>query len=566
MIDSLIFEALRKMKQRILTAALLMGTAFSLGAQDMYDAQKFSSDLYYGTARTVGMGNAVTAVGGDLGSITFNPAGSSVAGYSQISLTPGVSISSNGTVGSILTDGLSTPDGFGDNNVTRHPRMTLPSFGAVLNVDTHRSRGLVSYAFGITGNATNNFLGEVFGSGVNSRTSYLGYLAATSDGIASADLNQGDNSYYKGYAWQNVSAYQAGLIATYGGYTDKYAGATEFIDESQNIELAGDIDQRYGRLTFGNKYDIVFNWSGNINNVLYIGANFGITSLEYQFDDYLREQALSAQDFPIEFDDGAVRYFNAAKARYSYDADGAGIYAKFGFLTRLPGGLRLGATIQTPTVLSIKEHWSNDMSMNYVGESAIAAESPRGEYNYRLRTPWKFSAGVAWTLGESILLSADYELKDYKSMQFRTGYHNDDNFSDQNWAISQWMGVSHNLRLGAEVKPLPQVALRAGYNLLTSPEKDNDGKYLKRNVNSLSAGIGYSSQGSFFADLAVRAHLRGNNAISPYADPNFRVNGQQIHQDPQYCYGDYIDGVYSPEIRVLHDNLWDVLLTIGWRF
>ncbi len=64
-------------------------------AQTAYDALLFSENNYEGTARSVAMGNAFTALGGDLGSVTINPAGSAVAGYSQITLTPSLTISAS---------------------------------------------------------------------------------------------------------------------------------------------------------------------------------------------------------------------------------------------------------------------------------------------------------------------------------------------------------------------------------------------------------------------------------------------------------------------------------------
>ena len=84
--------------KRIAIIAALTAAAVSAGAQNMYDAAFFSQNNYYGTARSMALGNAMTAVGGDLGSIGLNPAGSAVATYSQVSITPGVTIS---TVGSL---------------------------------------------------------------------------------------------------------------------------------------------------------------------------------------------------------------------------------------------------------------------------------------------------------------------------------------------------------------------------------------------------------------------------------------------------------------------------------
>ena len=79
--------------KRILAAVFLSALALQAGAQDWSDALNYAENDYLGTARSVGMGNAMTAVGGDLGSLTFNPAGSAVASYSQFTITPGLSIS-----------------------------------------------------------------------------------------------------------------------------------------------------------------------------------------------------------------------------------------------------------------------------------------------------------------------------------------------------------------------------------------------------------------------------------------------------------------------------------------
>lgn len=68
-------------------------------AQTASDALLFSSTDYEGTARTMAMGNAFTALGGDLGSISINPAGSAVAKYSQITLTPSLTFSVSRTQG-----------------------------------------------------------------------------------------------------------------------------------------------------------------------------------------------------------------------------------------------------------------------------------------------------------------------------------------------------------------------------------------------------------------------------------------------------------------------------------
>ena len=82
-----------KMKKIFLAAALL-ALATAAGAKSMYDAIAFSQNNYFGTARSMAMGNAVTALGGDLGSVGINPAGSAVSSFGQFVVTPGITISS----------------------------------------------------------------------------------------------------------------------------------------------------------------------------------------------------------------------------------------------------------------------------------------------------------------------------------------------------------------------------------------------------------------------------------------------------------------------------------------
>ena len=110
--------------------------AVAAGAQTWQDALLFSENNYSGTARGVGMGNALTAIGGDAGSLTFNPAGSAVASYSQFEITPGLTFSL-AQVGAV--DGMSL---MADKRNTFYGSAKLPNVGFILNMDTGRRSGL----------------------------------------------------------------------------------------------------------------------------------------------------------------------------------------------------------------------------------------------------------------------------------------------------------------------------------------------------------------------------------------------------------------------------------------
>ena len=68
-------------------AALVSGTAM---AQDQYDAANFTASDLNGTARYVGMGGALDALGGDISTMSSNPAGTGLFRHPEGSLTMSV--------------------------------------------------------------------------------------------------------------------------------------------------------------------------------------------------------------------------------------------------------------------------------------------------------------------------------------------------------------------------------------------------------------------------------------------------------------------------------------------
>ena len=139
-----------KMK-KILVIAAFLAAAAGAGAQNIYDAITYSENNYFGTARSMALGNAVTALGGDLGSIGINPAGSAVAGYGQFTITPGLSISS--------VSSSYSPEGermYGASNSLMNTRGSLPNLGLSMNYKTGRARGVKAITFSVLSNQPND--------------------------------------------------------------------------------------------------------------------------------------------------------------------------------------------------------------------------------------------------------------------------------------------------------------------------------------------------------------------------------------------------------------------------
>ncbi len=573
--------------KKIIFTALASLTAFAAGAQTMYDGLTFSQNNYYGTARSIGMGNAMTAVGGDLGSIGINPAGSAVAGYSQFTITPNLTMSSMNASYSAYPVGNS--DKFINEQGKNLTRFSMPNIGATFNWNTGNRSGLKAITYGFVVNGTNNFTGRMLAGGRNDKTSYISSMAVAADGYDMDFLNgysinsnnervdRGwDYPYYyqddfnkdpnKGtYApWNVIANAQAGAIANYGDANDpayywRYIGATETYENTgemdedgnyiYNVYLPGALNQAYGRKVTGSKYDALINVGFNFGDTFFLGANLGVTSVNYNYDEYFKEAAENPSAFEIDFGDNGKTCFSDYRTRYSYTTDGSGVYGKFGFLWRPVDGLRIGAAVQTPTIMEITERSRLDVNVNYTDSRHNgSATTPESEYSYRLRSPYRLNAGAAFTFAGMALISADYEMTDYSTMKFMSKEGNwDSTFDDLNNEIRDRMGVSHMVRIGAEFKPVPELAVRAGYNFTTTPEysyNGNEKTKLNDRINSFSVGLGYSSNGSFFADIAARLMTLADEYISPYAD--------------------YMD-VASPMILNKRD-IYSVTATFGWRF
>jgi long-subunit fatty acid transport protein len=222
-----------------------------------------------------------------------------------------------------------------------------------------------------------------------------------------------------------------------------------------------------------------------------------------------------------------------------------------------PGyGLRIGAAIQTPTINTINEGWQQSGETSYTDRSYDAeAQSPYGQGSYRMVSPLRANFGLAYALGQVGVISADYEVCDYSQMRYKASEYDRDYFEGVNEDIRAGFKASHSLRIGAEFKPMPELAVRAGYNLTTSPERclecSSDLPAIR--TQNASLGLGYSSKRSFFADLAVRKTFLQDEYFMPYADYMFNSDGS-INEN-----------AYAPEI-LNKRGLWKVLLTFGWRF
>ena len=569
------------MKKYISIIASCLVSVFASG-QSMYDAIAYGENNYYGTARSISLGNAMTALGGDLGSVSINPAGAAVANYSQFVVTPGVSISS---CSSSFASQYGSTQYQGPYNSNK-ARFTLPNIG--MNLNFYLEGGFFkTMTFAVLCNTTQQHLFFSEAAGTNNSTAMSGAMAYSAnfnaDGaghMLEPDVfkNYGNDGAYTNtvYGWNELCAYQGNMIS-YDSKHKGYWGVAEAFDGS----LLGPLRQTSQRQRFGSKNDFVASFAFNHEDNFYLGVSLGIPFQRCTYSEIFRETPEDCEQFPITFNTGSgevTTCYTGSVYDYEYAAQIDGIYGKVGFIWLPVKGLRVGASFQTPTSMTVTENYRTSISSTFQ-DSRLSSSgvSPRGEFRYRMVSPYRASFGLATTFGTAGLLSLDYEITDFSIMQYKEiGYNGsllNGTFSTVNNVMRNFCGREHQVRAGAEFNMGPCFALRLGYTLKTSPEchyTNNRGdlvyaldyeidydRYISReltlsnkaydfsqSVHSFSAGLGYASLGSFFADAVVRFNKYPESSFAPYA---------------RYS------EIGEPDIKV-RTNLFDVALTLGWRF
>lgn len=550
----------------IATVTLLL-LAWNLPAQTAYDALTMGQNQYGGTARTMAMGNAFTALGADVGSFAINPAGSAVAGYSQIALTPGLEISNSF---SRSTNYYGGPDATKVSQNKADFRIPNLSF----NINFGLESGILkNFSIGFSSNLSNSYTEQTVMGGNTNNSSYFGALAqaATFDKINADDLAA--DTHYDRYPFDLVLNYNAFLFSPIKNETNRYVGITEEAtgpDAQGNYNISmrkdGMLRQGWGREVTGAKNDYILNFGFNLLDKVFIGANIGLTHINRKYSDYFREAAVNPSLYEVAFEkktgETVNTYWKDGRYSYSLSATGTGIYGKFGIIYVPTPWLRFGAAIQTPTTLNMFERYGASVSSSF--DNAIFStrlETGSFENRYTLRTPMRANFGIAGVIAKRIVLSADYEFCPYGDMVFQHNKINAEDWKEVNQSVSSTLGTGHSLRFGAEVRIGSALSARLGYSVTSNPSLVGlDGKnglpinhflnWGKHGENRACFGLGYNSKGSFFADLAVVARIYPTGFFYPYDDIRDK-DGSTVVLAPEY---------------VINRTLWTVAATVGWRF
>lgn len=524
------------------------------------------SDIYnlsftshnYGTARTMGMGNAFTALGADLSSATLNPAGIGMYVESDVSFSPMMQFTKTKTTNSdqFYVGVPKSQQEFSDHT----ERFGMSSIGGVFTA-LRTTGALTNLNIGVVYNRIADFNYNTMSASIaNPATSSIANFLCTLSNVDGLQTNSDGTMPFGGdpYFWGATLAYKNGLTNKddKGWFIDRIADYAE-IDQYSATEVRGSLGE----------YDITMGM--NFSDIVYVGASLGIQSLTYKRSVfygenyfYPNQQYPSGEDMPYQLD-----YMNyVQRTRLS----GTGINFKLGVTVRPVHWWRVGVAYHTPTLMNMTLRYGADMwSETYsAGNNPDGYDLDRNGYAYfNVGTPvwedvgdnaWNYTSpsrlllGTAFTLGGRVIVSADYERSWYQSMRLKSAPIWGLDYTDINKEIFKG---SSTLRVGAEGYVLPFLALRAGYiwsgNTLREGYEDIIATHIMPKSQSyITAGVGIKFNESVYLDVAYQ-----------YGETKY--TGHQT-----FYYTDALDPDFDFGSRIFDDSVTRhiAVVTLGFRF
>lgn len=523
------------MKRKLLFTLPFLVAASSMLAQGEMDAYKLSRNDLTGTARSISMGGAFGALGGDISAISINPAGIGVYKSSEIVSTlnfQNTSIESELNAGKVKNskfkvtfDNLAFVSAFPVNSDVApfvnfgFSYNRLKSFDRQYQMrgDNLQGNSIASY---MAGRATNNSSGKI--------TDPMNQIWIKDNYNPFADSN---------YDWMAITGFNSYLIDHKGN--GEYAGAQALLNNALNKDLfvreKGHIDT----------YD--FSLGTTFSDIVSAGISLSVTDLKYDLSSNYEEQIID------KLGSGNGFSFNN-----DLRTEGTGWQLGLGLIIKPVQELRIGVAYHSPTWYNMTDYYYG-MDMNYdlsayLPSSAEHSKDKFGaegyDYDYKMRTPDKWTFSLAGVIGQSAIVSADYELTNYGNMNLKDPDGN--NYEDHNGYIKNHFRASSTLRVGAEIRITPQFSGRIGYAWVQSPMKKEfkDGNKevmtvgtvahytLDGDTNYFTYGLGYRFTRNFYTDVA------------------FVMSNQK---DDLYAY-------YGSEKTTLKTNRFQGLLTLGYKF
>ena len=394
--------------KKILTIAFVLLIPVAMFAQGVDDASLYTQTFYQGTAKALGMGNAMGAVGGDMTAVCINPAGMGIYRSSEL------------TMSCNFLDNYSTSTYYGDKKDGNIFRFSIPNLGFVFAKERSNYKALryTQFGFGLT--RTNDFNMRTNALGINPSSSMVDNYLARMDGYSEDDLQDA-------FPYDIYPAWKTYLIDLYEDEEGAYYGSPV---PQGNIWQGQECDFK------GRSEAWTFAGSINLYDRFFIGLSF----------DLLHAKRFGTKIFKESRVEGTETDFNQWSFTEDLSSSSWGIDAKVGFIYHATPWLRIGGAFQSPSQYSFSEKWqtTTETEINHITNISL---SPESNYEYTFTKPLKWVGSLAFVVGQQGMISLDAEYTNYGAARFKA---NDYDYSPTNENIKENLGRTANFRLGTE--------------------------------------------------------------------------------------------------------------------
>ena len=182
-----------------------------------------------------------------------------------------------------------------------------------------------------------------------------------------------------------------------------------------------------------------------------------------------------------------------------------GVNVRAGVSFEMPGGLRGGVSLESPTYFHIEEDFDTQITAAFDdGYTDTYGDDPseslgEGSFDYNLKTPWRLGAGIGYST-RTLKVMLDAEFVDWSRLEFDSA---DFSFEAENRDIRRNLDQVVNAKLGAEYL-FGSFAVRAGIAGKTDPRNQD---LLESDVDRDrifgSAGFSFYPNNRFAFDIAL---------------------------------------------------------------
>lgn len=457
------------MKKYILLLITII-TVNIIQAQEIRDALRYSQENLNGTARFRAMSGAFGALGGDLSSINVNPAGSAIFANNQLGFT-------------LNNTSIKNNSNFFDNTTSiKDSSFDLNQAGGVFVFKNQKKmNNWKKFSIAINFENTNVLNNSIYSAGTNPSNSIANYFVSYANGVP---LNVLEDSNYDELGHGEQQAFLG-----YQGYIiNPLNDNPTNTNYTSNVPAGGNYYQENTITAKGYNGKLSFNAATSFKDKLYIGVNLNSHFVDFRQSSrfYEDNEAPLTPDYTVS----RVQFDNDL---YTY---GTGFSFQLGAIAKLSKELRLGIAFESPTWLRLNDEFTQKLigvSANTSEELAPDVVNPNitNYYEpYKLQTPSKWTGSMAYVFVKKGLISVDYAIKDYSSIQFKP--NSDPYYRTLNNKMNGLLNSASELRLGAEYK-IEAWSLRGGYRLEQSPYKN---KTTIGDLTGYSGGIGYNFGGT----------------------------------------------------------------------